>query len=196
LAAVFEPASIDVDRRPWIEATPSGWWYSAPGIDDRWTAVFFTDADLVEGSCRRNLAARWSQAVAEGPRTAARLVEIGAPLPNSISLSVRAANSYTTSQCHSRRWLAAGDAAAAVDPLAGQGIERALRGGIRAAHTVDAILNAEARNDIVGTQRAFDDYQRDQNAIDSEYLSQRQECYSRVRRWPDQPFWRRRAHQP
>ena len=65
LAAVVESASIGRRSTSWIEATPSGWWYSAPGIDGRWSAVFFTDADLAVGSCRRTLAARWSQAVAE-----------------------------------------------------------------------------------------------------------------------------------
>ena len=194
LAAVFEPASTDVDRRSWIEATPSGWWYSAPGIDGRWSAVFFTDADLAVGSCRRNLAARWSQAVAEAPRTAARLREIGSPR-RTRSLHVLAADSYTTSQCQCRRWLAVGDAASAVDPLAGQGIERALRCGIRSARTVDTILNAEARADDAGARTAIDAYQGDQSAIDREYLSQRQECYARVRRWPDRPFWQRRTHQ-
>ena len=195
LAAVFETATVDVDRRPWIEATPSGWWYSAPGIDGRWSAVFFTDADLAGGSCRRDLAARWSRAVAEAPRTAMRLRQIGSPSPDSIGLHVLAANSYTTSQCQGRRWLAAGDAASAVDPLSGQGIERALRCGIRAARTVDTILNAEARADEPGTQAALDEYQDDQHAIDREYLSQRQECYARVRRWPDRPFWQRRTDQ-
>ena len=195
LAAVFEPASIDVDRRPWIEATPSGWWYSAPGIDGRWSAVFFTDVDLAGGACRRSLAARWSHAVAEGPRTAGRLRELEFPSSGSIGLHVLAANSYITSRCQGRRWLAAGDAASAVDPLSGQGIERALRGGIRAARTVDTVLNAEARADDAGTQAALDEYQGDQRAIDREYLSQRQECYARVRRWPDRPFWQRRTQQ-
>ena len=195
LAAVVESASTGVDRRSWIEATPSGWWYSAPGIDGRWSAVFFTDADLAGGSCRRTLAARWSQAVAEAPRTAGRLREIGFPSPDSIGLHVLAANSYTTSQCQGRRWLAVGDAASAVDPLSGQGIERALRGAIRAARTVDAILTAEARADEAGAQAALDEYQGDQRAFDCEYLWQRQECYARVRRWPDRPFWQRRTQQ-
>lgn len=194
LAAVFESSWIDVDRRPWIEATPSGWWYSAPGIDSRWSAVFFTDADLFGGSGRRDLAERWSQAVAEGPHTALRLREIGSPLSGPIpGLHVLAANSYITTRCQSGRWLAAGDAASAVDPLSGQGIERALRAGIRAAHTVDAVLNAEARADAARRQAALDDYQRGQTVIDREYLSQRHACYARVRRWTDRPFWQCRA---
>jgi 2-polyprenyl-6-methoxyphenol hydroxylase-like FAD-dependent oxidoreductase len=194
LAAVFDPFASDVDRRPWIEATPSGWWYSAPGSDGRWTAVFFTDADLSDGSGHRSLATRWALAVAEGPHTAGRLREIGSPSSGPIpELHVLAANSYITTRCQGDRWLAAGDAASAVDPLSGQGIERALRAGIRAAHTIDAVLNAETGANDARRQAAIDEYQRDQTATDREYLAQRHECYARVRRWTDRPFWKRRA---
>jgi flavin-dependent dehydrogenase len=185
---------LDGDRRPWIEATPSGWWYTAPGRDGRWSAVFFTDADLLEDSSRRGLAECWSHAVAESPHTAVRLREIGAPLSGPIpGLHVLAANSYTTTRCQGDGWVAAGDSASAVDPLSGQGIERALRAGIRAAHTVDAVLHAEARADAASQQAAMDDYQACQTAIDRDYLSQRHECYARVRRWTHRPFWQRRA---
>jgi 2-polyprenyl-6-methoxyphenol hydroxylase-like FAD-dependent oxidoreductase len=193
LATIVEPVSIDVDRRPWIEATPTGWWYSAPGTDGRWSAVFFTDADLIAGCGRRDLAARWSHAVTEGPRTAERFRELGFPRPAAIGgLHVVAADSYTTSRCQGDGWVAAGDAASAVDPLSGQGIERALRSGIRAALTADAVLQAEPGAAAVTRAAAIGAYQMEQTAIDRGYLRQRHEHYARVRRWSDRPFWQRR----
>lgn len=191
LAATLEPSARDVDRRPWIEATPSGWWYSAPGIDGSWSAVFFTDADLVEQSERNNLSRRWSLAVAESQHTAQRLKEIGCPPANTLSgLQVTAAGSYFAVRCRGDWWLAAGDAAAGVDPLCGQGIERALRAGMSAGETIGALLAASDKCAL--NQEALDRYEREQVILNRIYLEQRLQCYGRVRRWADRPFWRRR----
>jgi 2-polyprenyl-6-methoxyphenol hydroxylase-like FAD-dependent oxidoreductase len=185
---------IDVDRRPWIEATPEGWWYSAPGIDGRWSVVFFTDADLLPRSGRHGLAACWLRAVADAPHTSGRLEAMALQSSRLMAgLHVRAANSYLTSACQGRRWLAAGDAASAVDPLSGQGIERALRAGIRAAHAANELLNADGHAADLRQLSVLAEYQRGQTAIDREYLAARHECYARVRRWNDRPFWRRRT---
>ncbi len=76
-------------------------------------------------------------------------------------------------------WLA-GDAAAATDPLAAQGIDHALRSGRACAA---AILAGERRR-------------QDGRAAYADYLAQRAAHYALERRWPASPFWRRRAGSP
>jgi 2-polyprenyl-6-methoxyphenol hydroxylase-like FAD-dependent oxidoreductase len=194
LALVIEPSNMDVDRRPWVEATPSGWWYSAPGVDGRWSAVFFTDADLIPHARRRDRLQSWRDALAEAPQTLARLRAIGwMSTDPGDAPRVIAANSYVSVRCQGNRWLAAGDAASALDPLSGQGIERALRAGIRAADAADALLDAQSRGEHEQCRETLAHFQREQSSLDREYLQQRSDCYSSVQRWPEHPFWRRRV---
>jgi 2-polyprenyl-6-methoxyphenol hydroxylase-like FAD-dependent oxidoreductase len=194
LAIVTEPSHADVDRRPWVEATRSGWWYSAPGVDDRWSAVFFTDADLIAHTRRRELVRCWQSALAEAPETLERLTAIGWRATASTDVPrVIAANSYVSDRCQGDRWLAAGDAASALDPLSGQGIERALRAGIRTAAAADSLLRAESRRQHEQCRETLAQFQEDQSSLDRAYFQQRSDCYSRVQRWPDREFWRRRG---
>jgi 2-polyprenyl-6-methoxyphenol hydroxylase-like FAD-dependent oxidoreductase len=185
LAAVFESSACHVDRRTWIEATKAGWWYSAPGVDGRWTVVHFTDANLLERTASTTSAASWARALDHGPNTAERVRQLGiSPDDGAPDVQVLAAGSYVTARCQGTRWLAVGDAASAWDPLSGQGIERALRAGIRAGETIEAFLTGDAG--------ALEDYQAAQRALDEDYLVRRRDCYGRVDRWNHEEFWRRR----
>jgi flavin-dependent dehydrogenase len=84
----------------------------------------------------------------------------------------------------SDRWLAVGDAALGVDPLASSGILRALvtghAGGLAMAHW------------LFGRPEPVRDYERWLDAEFDHYLTQRRRYYALERRWPDAPFWRRR----
>jgi flavin-dependent dehydrogenase len=83
------------------------------------------------------------------------------------------------------RWLAIGDAASVYDPIASQGIHKALAD---AADATKAIAAATGRTDPPPWRYAdrvadrFDDY-----------LANRAHLYALERRWPEAPFWRARV---
>jgi flavin-dependent dehydrogenase len=83
------------------------------------------------------------------------------------------------------QWIAAGDAAAAYDPLSSNGISKALDSGMRAAHTAHCMLNGDA--DRAVEYAAW---------VDTDFAAFRQQYalhYGQVTRWPDSPFWQRRC---
>jgi len=159
------------DQRIWIEATPCGWWYSAPMANQQWTFTFFTDAD--QAPTRRAaqpLKEYWVTRLALAPNTTRRIEALGlrasALAMRSVAnpVTVIAADSYRKRPCHGPGWLAAGDAASAWDPLSGQGIEKALRSGLRAAAAVDAMLGTRDCD-----AAALTAYARSEEEIDRQY---------------------------
>jgi flavin-dependent dehydrogenase len=101
---------------------------------------------------------------------------------------VVAANTYINNQLIGDAKLAVGDAALALDPLAGQGSLAAIDGAIRAARAISEYFRA-------GTQ-ALQRY-ADQEQLRSErFLADRTAYYRMEQRWPHSPFWNRRYEQP
>ena len=82
-------------------------------------------------------------------------------------------------------WIAAGEAAAAFDPLSSMGIGYAITSGIHAARALDAALNGYT--DHLAT------YADDTRRHFQEFTSSRGRYYAIERRWPDAPFWSRRC---
>ena len=165
------PASESVDRRALIEATEEGWWYSALVPDGRVVAAFHTDAAAA-------LRARWPRDLAAAPHTAARVGRISAA-----TVRLVAASTQRTDPVAGAGWLAVGDAAAAHDPLCGLGIHWALESGIAGA---GAVLAADGEAALAG-------YAAEARAHFDRYLAARAVYYGSEGRWPDAPFWRRRA---
>jgi flavin-dependent dehydrogenase len=161
------PGDDDHDRRALIEATPDGWWYSAPVPDGRLLLAFHTDA-------RPGLRAGWDRHLAAAPLTAARAESASAG-----GVRYAAANSQRREPAAGTGWLAAGDAAAAHDPVAGLGVYWALESGMAAAETILAGAGTAA-------------YATAAAGRFTEYLAQRALYYRAEPRWPDSPFWRRR----
>jgi flavin-dependent dehydrogenase len=163
-----------------LEATESGWWYSARVPGDRVAVAFATDAEEVRrGSLGRE--EQWITRLRDTRHIAARLVGcrfIGG------SLVLRPGPTYRLDQPSGRRWLAVGDAACAFDPLAGQGIYKALSDGIAAAKTLvsalerDTELSSDFSDRIVA---AFEEYRTNRNYF-----------YGEERRWPAASFWQNR----
>lgn len=165
------------DPALFVEATPLGWWYSAPLPGQRSVGAFMTDADLIarEG---RTMASFW-----EEQRARSELIsQLHGPPTSVVTVVARTACSSTVG---AGRWLAVGDAAMAFDPLFGLGICQALASGCSAAR---AVLEAGERGDVAVTRyQIWSDSQHD------DYLARRRRIYDSVKRWPDSPFWRRRA---
>lgn len=160
-----------------VEATPTGWWYSAPLPGQRAVAAFMTDSDLIPRD-GRGLVPFW-----EEQRARSELISrLHGPLTSLRTVVARSAWSGTVA---SGRWLAVGDAAMAFDPLFGLGICQALASGWSSARV---LLDARA-HDTTATGR----YQSWSESRYRDYLAQRKRIYSCVTRWLDSPFWQRRA---
>ncbi|WP_380676696.1 NAD(P)/FAD-dependent oxidoreductase [Salinigranum sp. GCM10025319] len=178
--AVQYRADLDtVGRYTLIEATTDGWWYSAPLPGDQLIVMWMTDADLLGGVKRR---AGWHEWLNESGSTRERVAEasiVRGP-------KVAAATSHRLRRPPGTdRWLAVGDAALAVDPLSGSGVQRAIDTGVKGALAMDRWLDGD-RSDAERYERELDD-------AFEEYLDRRRDYYGLETRWAERPFWRRRS---
>ena len=165
------------DPRLLLESSEDGWWYSAPIPGRRLVVGWMTDPDLtgpVPGGLRR----AWPGRLARTSATGSRVHDPGSAKP-----AVVAANS-TCRRAALDHWLAVGDAAAAYDPLSGQGVVRALETGRVAAAAVVATQagGGDALDAYAGA--VAEDFRR--------YLVRQGAHYAIERRWPAAPFWARR----
>ncbi|MER7701406.1 FAD-dependent monooxygenase [Kitasatospora sp. NPDC097605] len=179
LHLVLGAAPGPVDSTTLVEAVPDGWWYSAPLPAGRLLLVTFTDADLPAARTdprllRHRLAATGPTAARAGAR----------PFPPSAAPARAAAHTARLDRVHGDGWTAAGDAAAAFDPLSSQGILTALYTGRAAGLAVDAHL--------AGDPRALDRYAAAVADVVTAYRRNHATYYGLERRWPGRPFWRRR----
>jgi flavin-dependent dehydrogenase len=162
-----------------VEATPDGWWYTAPVPGDELVAVFMTDAPLLrELQLAKPEGVR--RALATAPYTRARLVGRAAPAPPQVA----SACSRRLVEPLGPGWVAAGDAAASFDPLSSMGIGHALWSGSCAARLAEDLL--------LGPSRFAAGYAATMQHQYRQYLELRRRYYRLEQRWPDRPFWRRR----
>jgi flavin-dependent dehydrogenase len=178
--ARFYEALPTADPRTFIEACEAGWWYAAALPGGRAVAVLFTDADLVpRGRQRRER--YWNELLARTDLVGDHLSAGTGASP----LCTAAACSGVLSTCAGAGWLAIGDASQSWDPLSGQGITRALTSAVQAA---DAITGRDRDR---GSALAA--YAARAQQEDHDYLRLRSAHHRRETRWPQSPFWRRRA---
>lgn len=167
-----------------VEAAADGWWYSAPLPDRRAVVVFMTDADLCRDGKYADVS-RWERAVGRTHY----IRECVAGGRRSTKPRVASAASYRLDRrADSRRWLAAGDAAMAVDPLSGGGILRALLSGEAAATAMAHWL--------VGRTGPAEAYERWLDRRFNDEWAERARQYSLETRFQEEPFWRRRHEAP
>lgn len=162
-----------------VEAVEGGWWYSAPLPGRRLAVAYLTDADLAADPAA-GLTAQFFRRLKRAPRTSARLRNCCCDG----GLTASAADSSISSPMCASRWVAVGDAAMAFDPLASQGVYRALSSGLQAAAAIERQWGGEAGALKAYERQAVSDFDR--------YLVQRQHFYRLEGRWPTQEFWRRR----
>lgn len=164
-----------------VEAARDGWWYSAPLPGSGRVAVFMTDADI----CRKHRyhdSARWAEAIAATRHVRESVDRL--PVVSRPRVASAASHRLTRADA-SGRWLAAGDTAMGVDPLSGTGVLRALLSG-GAAGTAMAHW-------LVGDDAPVAAYERWLDTRFADYMRERARHYALETRWPDSPFWRRRA---
>jgi len=180
----FVPARgcSDSDGRTLIESSPDGWWYTALLPSGARVVAFLTDRDLAPR--QQLLSAAGLLAGIDRTRHIRDVVRAhGYTLSGSLR-GVDAASSRLDIFAGGD-WLAVGDAALAFDPLSSQGIFNALYTGMEAGRALDAALS--------GDEGAVGRYTARLEEIYGAYRRNLLAFYGSETRWPDQPFWRRRA---
>jgi flavin-dependent dehydrogenase len=184
VCGVFDAAGLKHDEAGvLVEACREGWWYSARLPHERAIVAFLSDADIVTAAGMRS-PARWQAALRSRPHTLARLD--GATWPS--QLVVHGARTQRLDKVAGPDWLAAGDAAATVDPLSSQGILKALRCGIFASYAISDRLQGDGAAFVRYAAFVAGDY--------ADNLAARALHYAGEDRWPQAPFWRRRRGVP
>jgi len=178
LVALFEGGD-DTGTATLVEAVEDGWWYSARLPANRTVVAFMTDADVVRAAHLHDSAA-WLERLGDAPRTRARIAQ--ATLER--GPTVCPAHSQILDPPNGTDWIAAGEAAAAFDPLSSMGIGYAIASGIQAARI--------AAGTLAGDTECADLYAADVRRHYDAYLSRRHAYYAIEKRWPDSPFWARR----
>jgi flavin-dependent dehydrogenase len=162
-----------------VEAAPDGWWYSVQVPGERMVVAFMTDADMVRDR-RLHETDVWCQALEETNATRRRTTNASLLRPP----AAFPAQSQILHPLHGDHWIAAGDAAAAFDPLSSMGIGYAIASGIQAARFAAIAVD--------GGSPGLHLYDEDVAAHFNAYLARRRDYYSIERRWSERPFWKRR----
>jgi|HubBroStandDraft_6_1064221.scaffolds.fasta_scaffold113234_2 flavin-dependent dehydrogenase len=175
-------AGADPDTRTLVESVRSGWWYSSGLPDGSLMVIYFTDRDLI-GLSGAGAGSDWEKLLNETDHTRRRVK--GSSRGFFANPRVLPANNARLDRFGGEGWLAVGDAAVAYDPLSSYGITASLAGGIRAGEAIANFLNNHPR--------VLQEYAGHIEAAFLEYLKVRSDHYLLEQRWPDEPFWRRRA---
>ena len=165
----------------WLEATRDGFWYAAELPDGTFTLAITTDGDVVRAQqlfTRDGFFRAFEETRHLVPLLRHRICRDDKP-------SAWTAHSSLLGPPAGPAWLAVGDAAAAYDPISARGIHKALEDGLRAATAV--------RDTLRGDRDAISRYACHSILAFRTYLEQRAYLYAQESRWPDAPFWKRRA---
>ncbi|WP_449228298.1 tryptophan 7-halogenase [Azospirillum argentinense] len=174
--------------RSFVEAVEIGWWYAAVLPGGRAIVTLMTDDDIARAA---GLAG--ADAFRSAWAATARLRDLVPPPEDSPGAGAAPAVFSAASQHVDRAvgagWIAVGDALIGFDPLTSSGIAGALDDALAASDTILRWFSgdgAAARGAAIGyAQRAEDTLRR--------YLAERTHHYTAGGRWPDAPFWSRRA---
>ncbi len=195
MAGYFSPAANTqpIEAILLVEAVENGWWYTAPLPDGKLIAVFLADSDYVQER-KLSQADRWLAQLRATMQQSRRIKVHGGMLDGGIR--VMPAESSFLDRVAGENWIAAGDAAAAFDPLSSRGISSAVSGGLRAAHAVAAQIGGEQSCEMGNNGQAIVIYADEIRREYAEYLAHREIYYGIERRWPTAEFWKTRHTQP
>jgi len=176
VVGLFSHRADDANRSVTLEAGPYGWWYSAPVPRGRRVVIYFTDPDLLRVT---------GVGSTEGFGSLARrthhiriFVSGEALFPNP---KVVLASTSRLQKPAGEGWVAAGDAADALDPLASVGILDAIKGARGAVGVI--LADGGGRESYCSV--VVGGHERN--------VTLRRAYYQMERRWPQSPFWSRRT---
>ena len=177
--------STEFSRLTMLEAVEYGWWYAAKLPNGRLAVAVASDPDLVKrGALHRR--DHWLACLQETQHLARQLASSRFIEG---SLLVCPALSCLLDYTAGHRWLAVGDAASAYDPIAAQGIYKALSDGVQAAPVIAVCLD--------GNADGLSAYHSAVATRFNEYVANRNFFYGVETRWAASPFWaRRQARRP
>lgn len=162
----------------WLETADNGWWYVCPNKNQTVSVCLVTDGESVQ-MLRPNISANWNRMFEATKLKKQFKVEDSAfPLRTSII------NQATLPQQVGDKWIAVGDAARKLDPLASVGIASSLASGQRAAKAVSEALQ--------GHTKSLQSYQSGNDRLFSQFTFQRQQLYEIEARKRQNGFWSRR----
>ncbi|MCF3173785.1 FAD-dependent monooxygenase [Streptomyces sioyaensis] len=181
LHLLLDPApQTPTDGRSLVESDEDGWWYTALLPSRHRLVAYFTDPDLPVAAARGPERFRDRLLATRHLSRRARPHGLGTLRPPRRA----PAHSAHLDRVHGDGWTAAGDAAAAFDPLSSQGILTALYTGLSAGQAVDARL--------YGDRAALTDYAAKVAAARAAYHDGHRAVHAQEARWADRPFWARR----
>jgi flavin-dependent dehydrogenase len=158
-----------------IEAVAEGWWYGARTPGDRAVVMFVTDREGI-----RRLRAGGPPAFDAALARTSLVRSVASPSVTGLRRAVLAVYSSALDRHAGDGWVAVGDAAASYDPIAGQGVSKALADGIAAAGHAQSLL--EGGPPLVASSpspaEALAGYRRN-----------RAHVYGLERRFPGAAFW-------
>jgi flavin-dependent dehydrogenase len=182
--ARFQPdphAMVDQDSRTLVESAPQGWFHSALLPSGERLVTCFTDAGTPwaqEAASQQGFLGLIQRTMHLSRKLATHGFTTNAkPRPTD-------ARSSRLERFHGEDWLAAGDAAIALDPLSSQGILSALYSGLKAAKAIMGCL--------VGDREALPQYNVSIMQVYAQFLRDRLHYYGAERRWPESLFWKTR----
>lgn len=185
IAAFWDRADpADSNTRSLVETVENGWWYCAPIGVNRIMCMLVTDDDLLPRGSARDLRTWWLDQLGRALHVPDKVTDISP----TCELVTRSARSQCLDITFGPDWLATGDAAMAFDPLASQGIVKALDHGRRAAAAISAHLQ--------GDNTSLQTYASHLKHEYATFEATRAQYYSMERRWPTSTFWRRRGVGP
>ena len=163
-----------------LEACSYGWWYAARLTGQRAIVAVTTDPQTYK---ERSLSEpdSWDRHLDDTTQIRASL---GRSQLSPDSLHTYPALSSYLSEVTGVDWIAVGDAASTYDPIASQGIHKALASGINAGRAV--------ANKLQGKADDFSGYAASIRQGFENFLAIRNHFYSQEQRWTSDPFWQRR----
>ena len=163
-----------------VESAEYGWWYSNAFSAEKAVVCLMSDTDLLQsaGAIR---AENWVSLFAR-TQLAAKVI-----LPPSLRLRVFPCESSISSEIAGNGWLALGDAASVLDPLASSGVIKAFCDARAAADAIETFLQD-------GQTNSLDDYSASRSHQFQRYMLQRRAQYRLEPRWKSASFWKRRMN--
>jgi flavin-dependent dehydrogenase len=172
----------EVPSQALVEACEDGWWYAAKLPQGRMIVAM-----AVEPEQRAQYAQpeAWHAALAATRHVAGWLEKGRATVTTAHALETALAPTAILSCVVGEGWLAVGDAASSYDPIAAQGVIKALADGEAAAEAIAAYRRGQDPSYLHA-------YQHEIFARFRDYLRVREQLYLQEQRWPNAAFWRRR----
>lgn len=183
-----EDPMVEPTRATLIEAVADGWWYASLLRDGRLSIAYFSDPDLLPRRLSSDVSP-WRALIEKTDYISRWLAETGFAVrmpPKLFGAGTTCLDTAGGVSGTGAGWAAAGDAAAAFDPLSSHGITTALWTGMRAGFA--------AADWLSGDRVPMQDYVAAVKSGFAAYLEHHGSYYSAERRFHGGRFWTRRRN--